>query len=104
MTLPSYIKPTNKKNFTDVKESVARSRASAKEQFVDFAILLKPRVMSLVLFTGFSGMFLAPGTIDNLTATIAVICIAVGAGAAGAINMWYDRDIDQMMELSLIHI
>lgn len=101
MAPPSYIKPTNKQNFTDVKESVASSRASAKDQFLDFAILLKPRVMSLVLFTGFSGMFLAPGTIDNLTATIAVICIAVGAGAAGAINMWYDRDIDQMMERTM---
>ena len=71
MTQPSYIKPTNKQNFTSVKESVALSRVSAKNQFVDFAILLKPRVMSLVLFTGFSGIFLAPGTIDIVTATIA---------------------------------
>ena len=70
----------------------------SRPPIVDYAILLKPRVMSLVLFTGFTGMLLAPGNIDVLTGTIAVICIALGAGASGAINMWYDRDIDQMMQ------
>ena len=70
----------------------------SRPPIVDYAILLKPRVMSLVLFTGFTGMLLAPGNIDALTGTIAVICIALGAGASGAINMWYDRDIDQMMQ------
>jgi protoheme IX farnesyltransferase len=65
---------------------------------VDYAILLKPRVMSLVLFTGIAGIVMAPGSIDWLTAVIAVICIGVGAGASGAINMWYDRDIDSQME------
>lgn len=72
-----------------------------RNQFVDYALLLKPRVMSLVLFTGFAGMILAPGDIDILTATIAVISIAVGAGASGAINMWYDRDIDSVMERTM---
>ena len=70
----------------------------SRPPIVDYAILLKPRVMSLVLFTGFTGMLLAPGNIDVLTGTIAVICIALGAGASGAFNMWYDRDIDQMMQ------
>jgi protoheme IX farnesyltransferase len=63
----------------------------------DFVALLKPRVMSLVVFTGFAGMVAAPGHIHPLLAAIAVLCIAVGAGAAGAINMWYDRDIDALM-------
>ena len=65
---------------------------------MDYAVLLKPRVMSLVLFTAMVGLLLAPGSISFVTATIAVVCIAIGAGASGAINMWYDRDIDGMME------
>ena len=63
----------------------------------DFLALLKPRVMSLVVFTGFAGLMVAPGEIHPFLAAVAVLCIAVGAGAAGAINMWYDRDIDAMM-------
>ena len=53
--------------------------------------------MSLVVFTGFVGLYLAPGHLHPVLAAIAVLCIAVGAGAAGAINMWYDRDIDAVM-------
>lgn len=67
----------------------------------DYALLLKPRVMSLVVFTGFAGLYLAPGSIDLLTGFIAVLCIALGAGASGAINMWYDRDIDSQMERTI---
>ncbi len=63
----------------------------------DYALLLKPRVMSLVVFTALVGLLLAPGAIGTLSATIAVVCIAIGGGAAGAINMWYDRDIDLIM-------
>ncbi|MDD9878266.1 MAG: heme o synthase [Magnetovibrio sp.] len=63
----------------------------------DYAILLKPRVMSLVVFTAACGLVLAPGTVSLDTALIAVICIAAGAGASGAINMWYDQDIDRLM-------
>jgi protoheme IX farnesyltransferase len=63
----------------------------------DYAILLKPRVMSLVVFTAFVGFILPPLEVDLLTAFIAVASIAVGAGASGAINMWYDRDIDVVM-------
>jgi protoheme IX farnesyltransferase len=68
-----------------------RARAS------DYAVILKPRVMSLVVFTGFVGLMLAPGTIAFDTALTAILCIALGAGASGAINMWYDRDIDLTM-------
>lgn len=64
----------------------------------DFVALLKPRVMSLVVFTGLVGLVLAPGTLHPLLAGIAILAIALAAGAAGAINMWYDRDIDAVME------
>ena len=63
----------------------------------DYVEILKPRVMSLVVFTGLVGLILAPGHLHPLLAAVAVLCIATGAGAAGAINMWYDRDIDAMM-------
>mgnify|MGYP001383150042 CR=1 FL=1 len=64
----------------------------------DFWQLLKPRVMSLVIFTGFVGMFLAPGDMHPLLFVISLFAIAAGAGASGAINQWYDRDIDAVME------
>src|SRR5919108_4301450 len=63
----------------------------------DFIALLKPRVMSLVVFSGFAGMAVAPGDIHPLIGAGAGPCIAGGAGASGAINMWYDRDIDAIM-------
>ncbi len=66
-------------------------------QVSDYWELLKPRVMSLVVFTGFAGLFLAPGHLNPVLSAIAVLCIAVGSGAAGAINMWFDRDIDAVM-------
>jgi protoheme IX farnesyltransferase len=63
----------------------------------DYLALLKPRVMSLVVFTGLVGMLLAPGQIHPLIGVVAILCIAVGAGASGALNMWYDADIDAVM-------
>jgi heme o synthase len=67
-------------------------------QAADFVALLKPRVMSLVVFTGLIGLLLAPETmLHPFEAAVAVLCIAVAAGAAGAVNMWYDRDIDAAM-------
>lgn len=63
----------------------------------DWIALLKPRVMSLVVFTGAIGLIIAPRHIDPFLALVAVLCIATGAGAAGAINMWYDADIDAVM-------
>ena len=63
----------------------------------DFWQLLKPRVMSLVIFTGFAGMFLAPAGMHPLLFCISLFAIAAGAGASGAINQWYDRDIDAVM-------
>jgi protoheme IX farnesyltransferase len=63
----------------------------------DFFALLKPRVMSLVVFTGLAGLVAAPGHIHPLTAFTALLCIAVGAGASGCLNMAYDHDIDRLM-------
>ncbi|RWL82676.1 MAG: protoheme IX farnesyltransferase [Mesorhizobium sp.] len=63
----------------------------------DFFALLKPRVMSLVVFTAFVGLVAAPVAINPLLAMIAILAIAIGAGASGALNMWYDADIDAVM-------
>jgi protoheme IX farnesyltransferase len=63
----------------------------------DWFALLKPRVMTLVVFSGLVGLLVAPGPIHPTLAVTAILCIAVGAGASGAINMWYDRDIDAVM-------
>jgi len=63
----------------------------------DYIALMKPRVMSLVVFTALVGLLIAPGHLHPVIALTALICIAVGAGAAGALNMWYDADIDARM-------
>ena len=77
--------------------SVGAARRSSG-RISDFFALLKPRVMSLVVFSGFAGLYAAPGEVHPFLAVVAVLCIAVNAGAAGAINMWYERDIDAVME------
>ncbi|MEJ0062484.1 MAG: heme o synthase [Alphaproteobacteria bacterium] len=64
----------------------------------DYFALLKPRVMSLVVFTGVVGMALAPGHIHPVLGLIAILCIAMASGGSGAVNMWYDRDIDAVMQ------
>jgi len=63
----------------------------------DYIALMKPRVMSLVVFTALVGLAVAPGSLHPVTAFTALLCIAVGAGASGALNMWYDADIDALM-------
>ena len=63
----------------------------------DYLALLKPNVMSLVVFTAIVGLIVAPGAINPVVACIAILCIAIGAGASGALNMWYDADIDAIM-------
>ncbi len=63
----------------------------------DFVALLKPRVMSLVVFTAFVGLVAAPVPVNPFIAIIAILSIAIGAGASGALNMWYDADIDGVM-------
>ena len=76
----------------------AHSSEGAEAQAGDFLALLKPRVMSLVVFTSFVGLWLAPGDLHPVIGFVALLCIAVGAGASGAINMWYDADIDAVMK------
>lgn len=63
----------------------------------DYVRLLKPGVMSLVVFSGFVGMVMAPGDLHPFLQVMTVLCIALGSGAGAAINMWYDRDIDALM-------
>src|SRR4029077_6857696 len=63
----------------------------------DYFALLKPRVMSLVVFTALVGLLIAPGHLHPVLGFTALLCIALGAGAAGALNMWYDADIDAVM-------
>ncbi len=67
-------------------------------QFGDYLELLKPRVMRLVVFTAAVGLFCAPVPVHPVIAFAAILCIAVGAGASGALNMWFDRDIDAVMK------
>lgn len=81
--------------------TITRPRPEPRFHLRDYAVLLKPRVMSLVVFTALVGLLLAPVTVNPLTGLIAVVCIALGAGAAGAINMWYDRDIDSVMQRTM---
>jgi len=63
----------------------------------DYVALLKPRVMSLVVFTGLTGLVCARGSLGPVLGAVAILCIAVGAGASGSLNMWYDADIDARM-------
>lgn len=82
-------------NHSDTSEALPLGRVE------DYLALLKPRVMSLVVFTGFVGMLVAPGTIHPVIGFIAILSIAIGAGASGALNMWYDADIDAVMSRTL---
>src|SRR5262249_61935320 len=71
--------------------------AASPTRVRDYIDLLKPRVMSLVVFTGLVGVLIAPGHLHAFAAALAVLAIALGSGAAGAINMWYERDLDALM-------
>ncbi len=86
----------------DTAEPLGGSANHAHDASIkDFVALLKPRVMSLVVFTGVAGMLLAPGTLHPFLQLLTVFCIALGSGASGAINMWYDRDIDAIMQRTI---
>ena len=76
---------------------IATATGEQETELRDWIALLKPRVMSLVVFTGLVGLIIAPGRLNPVLGFTAVLCIAVAAGACGAINMWYDRDIDAVM-------
>ncbi|WP_417457761.1 heme o synthase [Kordiimonas sp.] len=84
-------------SLTSYSESAQPSR-SGEAEARDFFALLKPRVMSLVIFTALVGLVAAPGEMNPVLAFAAIVLIAVGAGASGALNMWYDADIDAVMD------
>ncbi len=75
----------------------AKKPAALPARWQDFVQLLKPRVMSLVVFTALTGLVCAGAPVHPILGAVAVLCIAVGAGASGALNMWYDADIDAKM-------
>jgi heme o synthase len=75
----------------------SHSQSRVATRLSDFLALMKPRVMSLAVFTALVGLIIAPGDLDPLLGSIAVIAIAAGAGAAGVLNMWYEADIDAVM-------
>ncbi|WP_339712095.1 heme o synthase [uncultured Sneathiella sp.] len=84
---------------TSLEKEVIEARVNTDLTRVsDYFALLKPRVMSLVVFTGVVGLVVAPGSLHPVLAVTALLCIAIGAGASGAINMWFDADIDAVME------
>jgi protoheme IX farnesyltransferase len=74
------------------------SEHSTESTVKDFITLLKPGVMALVVFSGWVGIYLAPGNLHPFLIVTALLAIALGSGAAGALNMWYDRDIDSLMK------
>jgi len=83
---------------SDTAQTLGRAFDAASPARVrDYVDLLKPRVMSLVVFTGLVGVMIAPGHLHPFTAALAVLAIALGSGAAGCINMWYERDLDALM-------
>ena len=84
-----------------IGDSNGVSAMAGQGRVEDYFELLKPRVMSLVVFTAVIGMLLAPGGIHPVIGFIAIACIAIGAGASGALNMWYDADIDAVMSRTL---
>ncbi|WP_414692327.1 heme o synthase [Phenylobacterium sp.] len=80
-----------------VSTAVKPKAAKAPARWQDFVQLMKPRVMSLVVFTALTGMVCAGARVNPILGAIAILCIAVGAGASAALNMWYDADIDAQM-------
>jgi protoheme IX farnesyltransferase len=86
---------------TDIRADIAVASSTAQGgegSAGDYFQLLKPRVMSLVIFTALAGIVAAPGSLHPWLALMALLAIAVGAGASGALNMWYDADIDAVMK------
>ncbi len=82
---------------TDLTTNTTSQAAEGDARFGDYVALLKPRVMSLVVFTALVGLLVAPGSINPMIAFTAILFIALGGGASGALNMWYDADIDAVM-------
>ena len=84
-------------NVTSVTNKDYQLRSFIKLKVNDYISLLKPRVMSLSIFTSIVGMIIAPGSLDLLTSFLVILAITIGSGASGALNMWYERDTDALM-------
>jgi protoheme IX farnesyltransferase len=80
-----------------VSDHVPEAAELGNGEVADFVALLKPRVMSLVVLSALAGMLAAPGHLHPVIGAVSLLCIAVGAGASGALNMWWDADIDAVM-------
>ena len=84
-------------NVTSVTNKDYQLRHFIRLKIYDYISLLKPRVMSLSIFTSIVGMIIAPGSLDLLTSSLVILAITIGSGASGALNMWYERDTDALM-------
>ena len=84
-------------NITSVSNKQEFGLASIATKLVLYSSLLKPRVMSLSIFTSFVGMIIAPGSLSFTSGLLAILAISIGSGASGALNMWYERDTDKLM-------
>ena len=84
-------------NITSVSNKQEFGRGSIATKLALYISLLKPRVMSLSIFTSFVGMIIAPGSLSFTTGLLAILAISIGSGASGALNMWYERDTDKLM-------
>ena len=84
-------------NVTSVTNKDYQLRSFFRLKINDYISLLKPRVMSLSIFTSIVGMIIAPGSLDLLTSSLVILAITIGSGASGALNMWYERDTDALM-------
>jgi protoheme IX farnesyltransferase len=87
----------SRKSLSTAEAAAAPQGRASVATWRDYVALLKPRVMSLVVFTALTGLVCASSPLNPILAVIAVLCIAVGAGASGALNMWWDADIDAVM-------
>ena len=84
-------------NITSVSNKQEFGLGSIATKLALYSSLLKPRVMSLSIFTSFVGMIIAPGSLSFTTGLLAILAISIGSGASGALNMWYERDTDKLM-------
>ena len=84
-------------NITSVSNKQEFGLGSIVTKLALYSSLLKPRVMSLSIFTSFVGMIIAPGSLSFTTGLLAILAISIGSGASGALNMWYERDTDKLM-------
>lgn len=85
------------KNYFSKYKDLLLEEDETCSSIMDYIILTKPRVMTLVIFSGITGLVMAPGHIHPFIGFVAILCIMLGCGSAAALNMWYDRDIDAVM-------